>query len=97
MVTIENEFEGFEPRGYTPEPWQGRVSSKFGLLIAGMYFVFLILALIFAIPYLVYLVISILVMVFGSFGFIKGDKIIGGFTTFIGIFLLVFTFILMTI
>jgi hypothetical protein len=85
-----DEFQGLQPRGYTVQPWQGRIYSKLGILLAGLYFLFF-----FVIPiFLILFVFSIFPIILGVVGYINGDKFVGKISIFLGIALFCITSIL---
>jgi len=89
MDTIEDEFEGFQPRGYTPQPWEGRYYSKLGLIFATLYLVlfFYYQALI------ILLILSFLTVILGRVGIKNGDIYIGKISFGVGIILVLLTLI----
>ena len=85
----KTEFNGWKPRGYTPQPWEGRVYSRLGLVCVLLYFIFLM-----TIPiYIVLFIFSILATVLGKIAIKNGDKMIGKFSFFTGLLLLIITLI----
>lgn len=89
MDTIEDEFEGFQPRGYTPQPWEGRCYSKLGLIFATLY-----LVLFFYYPALIILLIlSFLTVILGRVGIKNGDIYFGKISFGVGIILVCLTLI----
>ncbi len=89
MDTIEDEFEGFQPRGYTPQPWEGRYYSKLGLIFATLYLVlfFYYQALI------ILLILSFLTVILSRVDIKNGDIYIGKISFGVGIILVLLTLI----
>jgi len=90
---VRDEFEGLRPRGYKPQPWQGRYYSKLGLLFAGLYLLFFFIYSLFIILF----IFSILVVVLGWVGIKNGDELLGKFSFGVGILLFLITITLFII
>ena len=87
---VADELQDLKPRGYTPQPWQGRIYSKLGLAFAGLYFVFFFIYSAFIILF----IFSTLTIILGKVAISNGDESIGKFALAIGIILFLLTLIL---
>ena len=90
-TTETDEFHGLQPKGYTPEPWQGRPYTKLASTCIGLYLLFFFIYSLFILLF----IFAILTIVFGKFAISNGDKILGKLTFFVGIVLVVFTVFLL--